>query len=178
MKKIIKLTSLLLIVCLISGCFNNKKEVKKESTDALKFKEEYESLNNDYKEIEIKENNPIKYSSIDEIKDIINNKSGLIFLGNAKDNKSRIIIPILIEAAKQTGIKPIYYLSIDSNEQIKELVNKDLTYPLIIFVKDGEILETIENDKTSLTTEEENSLLKKYRNTIHEILDDLCDQSC
>lgn len=178
MKKIIKLTSLLLIVFLMSGCINNKKEVKKEATDALKFKEEYESLNNEYLEIEIKENNPIKYSSIDEVKDIISNKSGLIFLGNAKDDKSRIIIPILIEASKQTGIKPLYYLNIEDNNEIKDIINEEKEKPLILFVKDGEILEIIENDKTSLTQDEENDLLKKYRNKIHEILDDLCDQSC
>ena len=174
MKKVV--LSLLLVI-LLTGCFNNKSKVKKESTDALKFKEEYESLNNSYIEIEIKEKNPIKYSSSEEIKDIINNKSGLIFLGNPKDDKSRIILPILIEASKQTGIKPIYYLKVESTDIVKELVDID-KYPLLIFVKDGEIVETIENDKISLTSDEENNLLKKYRNTIHEILDDMCDQSC
>ena len=177
MKKVVKL-SLLFLIVLLTGCFNTKKVEKVEYTDALKFKEEYESLNDKYLEVEIKEKNPIKYSSMAEIEDIINNKSGIIFLGNSKDNKSRVILPSLIEATNQTGIKPLYYLSIEDKEEIKGLLNKDLDIPLIIFVKDGEILKILDNQEETLSSNKQDELLKTYRNNIHEILDDLCDQSC
>ena len=178
MKKIIKLLSILLISIIITGCFNNKKEEIIEASDALKFKEEYESLNDKYTSVEIKDNNPVKYSSTSEIKDIINNKSGIVFLGNPKDNKSRVILPSLIEATKQTGIKPLYYLNIDDNSIVKEIINQDLEIPLIIFIKDGEIIKILDNKKEKITSTEQDELLKLYRNNIHEILDDLCDQSC
>ena len=75
MKKI--LFSLLIILCLVfvTGCFNNKKV----ETDAMKFKKEYESLNGKtigeskykYPNVEINEDNPIKYADYDKLLEII-----------------------------------------------------------------------------------------------------------
>lgn len=185
--------TILLTLMLISGCSSKKETIKIDNSDALKFKEEYESFNgkNDYLEITISEKNPIKYSSIDEIIDIINNKSGLIYFGNPECNNCRNVITILIEAAKQTGLKEVYYLNIkninsdtatqEKLNKLKQLLENNLNEPLVLFVKDGKIVGNIDSSSDSfvkLSETEEKELLKIYKNSIHEVLGDLCDTSC
>ena len=80
------------IVLVIMGYFMfHKKEEEPSYTitnDSLKFKEEYESLNGkdngngkNYLSIDIKSYNPISYSSYDEIFDILDKGTGVIYLG-------------------------------------------------------------------------------------------------
>ena len=187
MKKGLYIILLLLFISIPVGC--NKKNSKIESTDALKFKEEYESLNNekDLIKVSIKEKNPIVYSNLDEVIDIMDNKSGLIYFGNAKSNSCRDMISILIEAAKQTGLKKIYYIdtkNIEENDEklskIKEYVN-DFNGAILLFIKDKEnigSIQSLDKDYKKMSEEEQDELLKIYRNSIHEMLDDICDQSC
>ncbi len=169
MKKI----SLLLIVCLLllTGC--NKKDTKKVRTDALKFKEEY-SLSID--------NNPIVYTNIDKVLDIIKNKKGVIYLGYPSSNSCKDMVPILLEAAKQTGLKKIYYLNTKDmdNEELKNYVN-DFNGINVLFKKENEdvySVSSLDKDYHKMSDNESEELLKIYRNSIHEVLDDLCDQSC
>ena len=173
-----------LIILSLVGC-GKKKEVKE--TDATKFKKEYETLNNKYEKVNIKEKNPMVYSNLNEIIDIIDNKSGLIYLGYPESSTCRDNIEILIEAAKQTGLKKIYYLNtkdLDINEKQYEKIKKyidDFKGMKVIFVKDKENIGAIEeNDELfkKKTEEERDEILKIYRNSIHEMLNDLCDQSC
>ena len=75
MKKIFVSSLIILLLC---GCGKKTKEVK---TDAIKFKEEYEKLNDEYQKVSIKERNPMIYSTLEEIYDVMDNGSGLIYLG-------------------------------------------------------------------------------------------------
>ncbi len=175
-----------LILLLLVGCGKKATSLYKE-TDAIKFKNEYESLNNKLEKVNIKENNPIVYSNIDEVNNIIENKSGLIYLGYPECKTCRDSVETLIEAAKQTGLKKIYYLNtkdLDINdskyEKLKERLN-DFKGIKVIFVKDKENIGAIESndeDFKKMTEDEKEQLLKMYRNSIHEMLNDLCDQSC
>lgn len=186
---------LILVLVLVTGCFNKKEDKNDKNTDAIKFKEEYESLNKDnkYLNIIIKENNPIRYSNQEEIIDIINNKTGIIYLGSPDSNWCRSAITVLLEAAKQTGIGVIYYLNINEikdnkileilNSYSSEYKNLDLELPFIIFVKDGKIVHihkgTLESIKdTNLNEDQTKELLNIYKDNIHKVLDDLCDQAC
>ena len=176
-----------LIFLSLVGCGKNK-EVKQETT-TNKFKEEYELLNNkeDYINITIKNNNPIVYSNLEEINDIIDNKSGLIYLGYPESNSCRDALPILIEAAKQTGLKKIYYLNtkdLDINNSKYAKLNeyiKSFEGINVIFVKDKDnigSISSLDKDYKKMSNNEKDELLKQYRNSIHEMLNDLCDQSC
>ena len=175
-----------LILLLLVGCGKKATSLYIE-TDAIKFKNEYESLNNKLEKVNIKENNPIVYSNIDEVNNIIENKSGLIYLGYPECKTCRDSVETLIEAAKQTGLKKIYYLNtkdLDINdskyEKLKERLN-DFKGIKVIFVKDKENIGAIESndeDFKKMTEDEKEQLLKMYRNSIHEMLNDLCDQSC
>ena len=164
----------LIVSLFLTGC-GTKKGNKKENKDAIKFKEEY-------KEISIKEKNPIKYSSLDEVLDIMNNKSGLILLCYSESNSCKDNIPVLLEAAYQTGLNKIYYLnSKDLNTDKLDNYINNFDGINVLFVKDKENIGTIssldENYK-QMNDEEKDELLKIYKNSIHEMLDDLCDQSC
>lgn len=118
------LIGLLIITMAIKGQ-DLIKNNKTENSDAIKFKEEYESLNNQdngyggkYLSIEINEDNVIKYATFDEIIDLIDNGKGVIYFGFPECPWCRNAIPSLIEAADSTGIDTIYYFNaVDIRDQ-------------------------------------------------------------
>lgn len=219
MKKII-ISLMLISAFILTGCQN------KEKTDAFKFKEEYERLNNQvvndkkYLELTIDKKNPIKYKTAEEIVDIIKNKTGIIYLGYPECPWCRNAVPVLLEAAKQTGVNDIYYLNIHDIRDKKELkdgkvvtveegtegykkilealgdkasVYKDLNdesikriyVPLVVFVENGKVVatqeSTVESQKdpyVKLTEEQEKELLNIYKDNIHRVYNDICDESC
>ena len=95
-------------------------DTKTINVDADKFKNEYEALNDKvnesnnkkYPEVKISSNNPVKYSSYDEIFEILKSGTGVIFLGFPECPWCRNLVPTLMEAAKESEIKTVYYLNI------------------------------------------------------------------
>lgn len=169
LKKIITLLTLLILV---TGCGNQ--------TDATKFKKEYEQYNDEKIKLEISEDNIIKYATSDEINEIVAKKTGVIFIGNPKDNLSRSAVNILLSAAENTDIKEIYY--IDNYENLKEIKKIDeIKTPIVIFVLEGTIVRyhigTI-NNETELTEDNEKVLYDIYSTGIHEVLQDSCTEEC
>lgn len=55
----------------------------KPENDSIKFKNEYEKLNNQkgYLEIEIPKDNNIKYANFDEVMEFLENGTGILYLG-------------------------------------------------------------------------------------------------
>ena len=105
------------------------------SQDALKFKEEYESLNGTvafgeikYNNLEISENNPIKYSDYDEVIDVIKNGSGVIYLGFPGCPWCRSALPILLDVAKDNDINTIYYINIKEDRDAYVVEDGELVY--------------------------------------------------
>ena len=133
--------SILLIVGLISlfcviyfNFIKNDTNPFKDSnkiSDALKFKQEYESLNNiidsdgenQYVNINIDEDNPVVYKSSKEIVEILDNGTGIIYLGFSKCPWCRNAIPVLIDAAEESELDELYYL--DIYDMRNELVLED-----------------------------------------------------
>lgn len=106
-----------------------------KNEDAIKFKEEYESLNGEiayqdttYSSLNISKNNPIKYSNYDELIDVINNKSGIIYLGFPDCPWCRSAIPVLLDAANNNNINTIYYLNIKNERDSFIVVDDKLIY--------------------------------------------------
>ncbi len=95
---------------------------KRTTTDGKKFKEEYESYNNQenssktntYLELSIPEDNPMKYATLDEIMKVLKDGTGIIYFGRPTCPWCRNAVPILIEAAKQEGLEEIYYFDMDT----------------------------------------------------------------
>jgi len=237
-KVILFIISLIVLFFLIIYNFDEiKKQILRDDNqinDALKFKEEYESINGTknskgrkYPIIEIADDNPIKYSSASEIEDIVKDGSGIIYLGYATCPWCRNAVPPLLQAASDAGVETIYYLDMyderdiysvnEDNELVLEkegtseykkllkLFDKylDVYYledsegkqidtsmkriyvPIVIFIKDGEVVgvhtdtvESQENPYVFLNDEQYEELYNIYSSYIHKVLDDLCDERC
>ena len=121
MKK--RITILLLLLLVLAGCVNNGK-------DALRFKQEYESLNGqvtssgrNYREIEISEKNPFVYADLSEINQKMDNgESFLVYFGSNWCPWCRSILPQVIKTATERKIKKIYYVDVKpDNEEENEI---------------------------------------------------------
>lgn len=133
-----KLYILLPILCVIAAAISYFVVVNNDNNeDALKFKEEYEKLNNTtaysdkkYSELEISENNPIKYSNYAEIIDIIEKGTGIIYLGFPECPWCRSALPILFDVAQDNKINKIYYLNIKNERDSLVVEDGKLVYEL------------------------------------------------
>ena len=238
-KVIIGIVVVVLIAIAILGNIDLKKEdddlENSKVSDALKFKNEYEKYNNvinennqkKYPSVSIDKNNPIKYSNVDEIVDVIENKTGIIYFGYPECPWCRNAVPVLLNAAISSGVGQIYYLNtkdirnemqINDDGKIEEvkagkdgydklleamdsileeymLLDQDgnevstgtkrLYVPLVVFVKDGEIVghhldvvESLEDPYTNLTGEQTEELYNIYLDNILKVTDTACDESC
>ncbi len=128
-RKIIIVGMLFMALFTICACTNKK-------SDAIKFKEEYESLNKKKREkdgktirsIKVAKDNPFIYKSDEDIVDAINNKeSFIVYFGFNDCPWCRSIIPSLIEAAKDNNIKEIYYVDVKDIRDVMVLKDSRLT---------------------------------------------------
>lgn len=110
----------------------------KGDSDALKFKKEYESFNDvtigntnyKYPSIEIIKDNAVKYSTNEEILEVLETGTGVIYFGYPTCPWCRNAVPVLLEAAKEVGIENIYYLNMkDERDEIK--VKEDGTLEVV-----------------------------------------------
>ena len=104
-------------VCIYSVS-KNKDNI--QVSDSVKFKEEYESLNgsvsdngNVYYEVSLSLDNPVKYKTDEEIVDVLNKESAVIYFGYASCGDCRYIIKPLMEALKAQNVDTLYYVNIE-----------------------------------------------------------------
>ena len=120
MKKLVCIVLIILIGLVISGC---------NESDNVKFKNEYESLNNkeventDYKylSLSIPKNNKIIYKSDSEIIDVIKNETAVIYFGFNTCPWCRSMIENLIEVTNELDIENVYYVDIKDIRDILEV---------------------------------------------------------
>lgn len=148
MKKILVIMMLFITCFSLSAC-------SKKQTDALKFKEEYESLNNTTREkdgkkirsIDIDENNPFIYKDAEDIVSAIKDEeSFVVYFGFNDCPWCRSVVPTLIEVCKDLKIKKVYYVDVkeirdtmELNEEGKLVTTKkgsDAYYELTNLLKD------------------------------------------
>ena len=132
-KKILLL--FLTFVLLLTGCKN----------DALKFKEDYESMNGKenasgkiHRTVNIDEKNPYVYATAKDIVNKIENKETFyVYFGSTLCPWCRSVIEKSIEISKNKGISKIYYVDIWDNEgneilRDKYTLNEDGSLELVI----------------------------------------------
>ncbi len=187
----------------------DKENINSESTsnitpteDALRFKKEYEDVNGTIREkdgmlfnnVDIPERNPIQYINIDEFVDILNNKSGIVFLSSPTCPYCRASISSLLKAAKELKMTTIYYYDIskdenetDSENEIQELKRYGIIteneegknawkIPQLLNIKDKKIVSSangamyeLENGQTKydkLTQTQENDIYNIYKKVL------------
>ena len=118
-KKILIIIPLIVVaIILILGLYFVTRT--KKTSDAIKFKKEYETLNNTKTEsgktirsITISSSNPIIYKTEDEIVEMINNKETfIVYFGFPSCPWCRSVLPNLLEAAKDLKLEKLYYVNV------------------------------------------------------------------
>lgn len=106
------------IILLVVFAFSYTTFIKKE-TDSVKFKKEYEALNGDvaykeykYQKLTIDSNNPVVYADYDELVDVIENKTGVIYLGFPNCPWCRTALPVLLDVLEDYKVDKLYYMNI------------------------------------------------------------------
>lgn len=121
-----KLVVIIMIIFTLLGC-SSKVEVK---TDALKFKEDYESLNGKkidyedyyYRSLDIDSDNQFVYKSTKEILAMIDEEETFaVYFGFSSCPRCRSIISTLIEVANDLDIDTIYYVDVREIRDTKEM---------------------------------------------------------
>lgn len=126
MKKTFTIIFILFVLIGVTGCKNK---------DALKFKDEYESFNDkknkyfEYRNLNIEKNNPIVYSTDEEIAEKIENKETfIVYFGDPECPWCRSVVEQMIKSANKNNIKTIYYVRFWNgfhNEQLRDTYELD-----------------------------------------------------
>lgn len=165
MKKILNIFLIILLILFSTACSKEEK-----ITDAKKFKEEYESLNNKIREkdnkkiraVNIPEDNPIIFKTAEEIVKMMDNKeSFLVYFGFNDCPWCRSIVEELIKVSIDNSVAKLYYVDVKDIRDIKEIDEEGN----IITTKEGtkgynELLERLSNvlEDYKLTNQDENEV--------------------
>ena len=131
-KKILIISFIIIAIVILGGVYiyriNND-----ISEDAIKFKEEYESLNGqtnenngkEYRVISISKDNPFVYKEADDIVEMINNEETFaVYFGFDSCPWCRSVVPTLIEVANDLNIETIYYVDVKEIRDTIEINDK------------------------------------------------------
>ena len=152
----------LIVILMMIGAiaFFNVSQNKKENEDAIKFKEEYEKLNNEkvgeftYSKIDIKEDNPFVYADAKDVVNTLKNGTGLIYMGFSSCPWCRNAVNVL----QHVNMDKIMYSDIKDLRDTYEVVDGNLKktkegtkeyYELLDILKD--ILPDYEIEKDGVT---------------------------
>lgn len=132
MKKETIIIMVLPILCAIAAALAYIKLIN-TNVDSAKFIKEYEELNEKegYIKLDIDEDIPIKYADYDKLLEVIENGTGIIYLGFPECPWCRNALPVLFDAAKDNDVNLIYYMNI-LNERDAYTVEDDE----VVFAKD------------------------------------------
>ena len=129
MKKYINIIFIVILLLLVTAC-NKKEEV---INDAVKFKEEYEKINNKvnktnnkkYRAISIPKNNPFIYKSAEDIVESIKSKETfIVYFGFKECPWCRSVLESLVKAANDLNVEKIYYVDVLNIRDVKEIKEK------------------------------------------------------
>lgn len=139
----------ILIGVIIFLLVGNNKEEETVLSDAARFSQEYTLVD---------ENNKFVYSDIDEIIDILEDGTGIVYLGFPECKWCQQYVVYLNEIAKDRGISKIYYYNIREDREkntkdyqkivslLKEYLEEDedgnprVYVPAVTFMSNGKIL--------------------------------------
>lgn len=141
MRKVVSLIVLCCILCLISGCSVKKTE---ELTDAEMFANEYS----------VSEENPFQYATIDDVLELFENKSGILFLGDSDSEWSTFGAKVLNRVLKEEKISEVYYFNPETiknkkSKKYQEFVDKlqlkeNDSLPIVYVISDGKVLGSVD----------------------------------
>ena len=102
--------------------------LRTRESDAFQFKKEYEALNGKkttngekYLEVNISKDSKVYYATYQQIMDLLDHGTGVIYFGFPECPWCRNAVPVLLEAAEETPIDRIYYFNALSMRDKKSL---------------------------------------------------------
>lgn len=167
-KYLMILFSLILIIVVSIMIFRKFEKSPSKMTDGEKFANEYANVNKD---------NLFVYSTGAEIIKMLQNGTGVIYLGFPECKWCQAYVPMLNEVAEENGIKKIHYFNIledrknntSTYKKIVEILNENLLYddegnkriyvPDVTIVNKGNI---IGHDNESSVVTESDGTPKEY----------------
>lgn len=196
-KKLFIIGAILVVLGLILSYFFLIKKGENKKNGAEKFKSEYTNVTS---------NNPFVYRNVDQIINILEKGTGVVYLGFPECPWCQAYVPYVEEVAKKVGIDKVYYFNIkedrkNNTEEYQKIVkildvylpnddegNKRIYVPAIIVVQNGKIIEfddeTSKDTKGYKTPEEywknENldALKTKLEKSFNEIKSTVCKSGC
>ena len=168
------------------------------SKDNMRFKFSYELVNrlelSNGKKIKVKIplDNRVKYIKEDKLIELLENGTGIVYMGYDTCPWCRNAVPILIDSVRDNDVKKLYYVDIhgvklskvrnklveEAGEYLREddEGNKVISVPAVFVVKKGEILayhigtvEGYKNPYKSMTSKQKKQLKKIYDDMIKEL---------
>ena len=125
------LLTTLAVLLVVSACAKQPaKDPEPENKEAaIAFAKEYNDLNGttnpnnskEYKTLDVKTENPIVFSSFQEINELLKSGTGVIYLGFPECPWCRTLLPVLLDVADQEFINTIYYLNVKELRDVKKL---------------------------------------------------------
>ena len=189
--------AIVIVLCVLFCLLKVNKKENEVIKDNVKFSQEYGSVSED---------NVFCYKTIDEIINILEHGTGVVYLGFPECPWCTAYVPYLNEVAKDNDVEKVYYYNIlndrkDNNDNYKKLVeilkdhlrydeegNKRIYAPSVIAVKDGEIVgfddETAADTKGYKTPKEywENEDLEGLKTKLAKMFEDtktnICTSDC
>ncbi len=153
-----KVVILIIVSCILfCGCSVKKTD---ELTDAEKFAKEYS----------ISDDNPFQYASVDDVLELFQKKSSILFLGDSDCEWSTFGAKVLNKALKKEKISKVYYFNPEhvknkKSKKYKKLIklldyDKDSTLPIVYIISDGRIVDQVDYVITENATIDKDSAEK------------------
>ena len=120
---------------------NNNNATYTATDDALRFKQDYEALNDtpveeggeNYNTVNIPEENPIVYIDLEDYVNIINSdEEAYIYMSSADCPYCRATVGTLLQVVQDLGIKKLYYYDLETGmANVDDTIRQDLINQLI-----------------------------------------------
>ena len=189
--------AIVIVLCVLFCLLKVYKTEKEVIKDNVKFSQEYGSVSED---------NVFCYKTIDEIINILEHGTGVVYLGFPECPWCKEYVIYLNEVAKNSGCDKVYYFNIlndrkDNTKKYQEIVNilknylpydeegnKRIYVPAVIAVKNGKIISF--DDETSKDTkgydtpqeywknEDLDALKKKLSEMFKNTSNNICTSGC
>ncbi len=163
-KGLIKFIAIVILVLI--AIFAVYKIFQTGTKDSHTFRDEYECLNGVinpnnnkvYPNVSIPSDNRVVYSNYDEILDVLDNGTGVIYLGYPECPWCRNAIPVLVDAVKSSNVDKIYYMNMKDERDQKDIDVKTLQVKTIKEAAPGyyKLLEKLDKylDEYTVTKDE------------------------
>lgn len=171
MKKVVCLLVAISLISMVSGCSIKK---TKDLTDAEKFANEYS----------ISEENSFLYATMEDVLELIEHKSGILFLGNSDCEWSTFGVKVLNQVLKENNVDEVYYFNPErikdkesqGYQKLVEVLKFDdnSSLPIVYAFIDGKIIGQVDypiHDDLDVSKKSEQQLEDMYSDLVSQYLE-------